>query len=94
MLVFAAACAADPPEGSRGDVGEAESGLSGKGPTKGCATWIRCAPGYTGVDTDGDGCNDACQRVCEVWVRCAPGYVAVDTDGDGCNDTCQPAKTP
>ncbi len=27
-----------------------------------CNVAVRCAPGYTAVDTDGDGCNDSCVK--------------------------------
>ncbi|MEZ4266244.1 MAG: Kazal-type serine protease inhibitor domain-containing protein, partial [Myxococcota bacterium] len=30
----------------------------------GCPFAIKCAPGYVSVDTDGDGCNDACKLPC------------------------------
>jgi hypothetical protein len=60
-------------------------------PMKKCDVAVRCAPGYHGVDTDGDGCVDSCQPdTCATAIRCAPGYVGVDSDGDGCADLCQP----
>lgn len=36
--------------------------ISASAPTKkACDVAVRCAPGYHGVDTDGDGCYDSCQ---------------------------------
>jgi hypothetical protein len=80
-------CASAPADES---VGTEQSSLAdGKGPR--CQIFIRCAPGWEGADTDGDGCLDTCVRTeCPTYVRCAPGWHAADTDGDGCADTCAP----
>lgn len=98
-FAFVAACTASTPESdqpeAKTDVGSSESALGGgkKVGSKGCPIAIRCAPGYIGVDTDGDGCLDTCEpKVCDIAIRCAPGYIGVDSDGDGCLDTCQPEK--
>jgi len=47
---------------------------------------IKCLPGTKPVDTDGDGCDDKCEKICDKFV-CEVG-VPTDTDGDGCDDTC------
>jgi hypothetical protein len=48
-----------------------------------------CLPGTTLVDTDGDGCVDACKDLCP-QILCVEGTFPVDSDGDGCDDTCEP----
>jgi len=67
--------------------------IAASSPAASCQVAIRCAPGYVGKDTDGDGCPDTCVPVeCATAIRCAPGFVGQDTDGDSCADTCVPAR--
>ncbi len=91
-ILFAVACAAPPDDAVETATTEAAL-ASGERGVRECPIAVRCAPGYTAVDTDKDGCEDACvPATCETAIRCAPGYIAIDTDGDGCNDTCLPSK--
>ncbi len=68
-----------------------------------CPIVIDCLPGYHPVDTDGDGCNDACEPTsggCHTNADCSPSdYCAKDnaTGADVCSDalagTCKPRPT-
>jgi hypothetical protein len=49
---------------------------------------LLCPSGTHAVDTNGDGCQDACD--CCDPIKCPVGTEPVDTDGDGCPDTCKP----
>jgi hypothetical protein len=51
-----------------------------------CNKLILCSQGQLPVDTNNDGCDDACS--CEVLIVCAEGTVPVDTTGNGCDDKC------
>jgi len=52
-----------------------------------CDTIPKCPPGEVPVDTDGDGCEDACSEDCKPLL-CPNGQSPVDLDGDGCPETC------
>lgn len=57
---------------------------------------FRCDVGYRLADTNGDGCDDGCERVAcaESLLDCAEGTGPADTDGDGCLDSCEPIACP
>lgn len=85
--------------GGRADDGEKSesdlaTGAKGGKPADGgaCGVAILCQAGTRQVDTNGDGCFDACEPVaCPPYVpSCKPGEGPADLDGDGCVDGCKP----
>ena len=59
--------------------------------TCGCLVIVDCAPGYTGVDSDGDGCVDSCIPIaCETNDECEVGGYFCRKDGCDGLGHCQP----
>jgi hypothetical protein len=55
-----------------------------------CPAMSPCAPGYTSIDLDGDGCYETCSPVAcpAVMPVCPPGEEPMDLNGDGCALEC------
>ena len=99
MMMTAFSLAACTAETAGDDVLNADNGgeNGGGGGGKLCPMIaIRCDAGHRLADTNGDGCDDACEPIAcpAVMFDCAEGHAPADSNGDGCVDSCQPVVCP
>jgi len=103
MMALSLAACAGGADDDEAPAGGAESGLvkgsGSSGSGKVCPPVLLGCPSGSlpPLDTDGDGCVDACGPVeppaCPpVLIGCHEGTRGVDSDGDGCIDSCAPAR--